>query len=459
MQHSRPPNFPLVFPSFKQHRSSLDQSRFAVHLTLPKPSAVPVWATLPSPPMSESPPPQPSSDPSQIAGRRRKRSETPPPTTAPARASFPAHFEYSPVSTTAHSRGGPLAGDVLAQTIPYSSSLPLPVSTYGSGAPMGVIVASPTDPVYAAGQVSPKAVRKTKAHVASACVNCKRKHLRCDSARPCRRCVQSGKEVSPICVSALPRLTKSQDTCKDTEHKKRGRPPLRPDESSSRRSYDQGSGVHPGLAADSSRRPSATDPSLYGSTASYSRTFRPLQAQPTFDATRSQFRPSQSYQMYATPSIQPSSATAMGSFVPSSRQYGSAQPLSGIQAPPSYVLSSSDPSRGMSLYPGGYSYPAPQEQIGAQPPQMFSNPIFPRAQLPVPQGEGGSSMMGSASLQLPPIRATTERSPIDPALVQPRRTSQEIYPREQGSGNGTTRQPDPKRPKMDIQRILEPRDD
>ena len=41
-----------------------------------------------------------------------------------------------------------------------------------------------------------KSTRRTKAHVASACVNCKKKHLGCDPARPCRRCVLAGKAVS-----------------------------------------------------------------------------------------------------------------------------------------------------------------------------------------------------------------------------------------------------------------------
>ncbi|KAK3721005.1 hypothetical protein LTR37_003295 [Vermiconidia calcicola] len=53
--------------------------------------------------------------------------------------------------------------------------------------------------------------RKSKAHVASACINCKRAHLSCDVQRPCARCVASGK----------------QDTCYDVQHKKRGRPRLR----------------------------------------------------------------------------------------------------------------------------------------------------------------------------------------------------------------------------------------
>ncbi len=42
---------------------------------------------------------------------------------------------------------------------------------------------------------SPRSARRTKAHVPSACVNCKRKHLRCEQRRPCHRCVQAGKEV------------------------------------------------------------------------------------------------------------------------------------------------------------------------------------------------------------------------------------------------------------------------
>ncbi|EMC91776.1 hypothetical protein BAUCODRAFT_152155 [Baudoinia panamericana UAMH 10762] len=53
--------------------------------------------------------------------------------------------------------------------------------------------------------------RRSKTHVASACINCKRAHLSCDVQRPCARCVASGK----------------QDTCIDVQHKKRGRPRLR----------------------------------------------------------------------------------------------------------------------------------------------------------------------------------------------------------------------------------------
>ncbi|PWN47030.1 hypothetical protein IE53DRAFT_275251 [Violaceomyces palustris] len=55
-----------------------------------------------------------------------------------------------------------------------------------------------------------------KAHVPSACLNCKRAHLACDVGRPCRRCINLGKS----------------DTCIDVQHKKRGRPRLKDRENS-----------------------------------------------------------------------------------------------------------------------------------------------------------------------------------------------------------------------------------
>ncbi|EKV15701.1 hypothetical protein PDIG_13830 [Penicillium digitatum PHI26] len=55
----------------------------------------------------------------------------------------------------------------------------------------------PLDPTHPTGRsLVQKSTRRTKAHVASACVNCKKKHLGCDPARPCRRCVLAGKAVS-----------------------------------------------------------------------------------------------------------------------------------------------------------------------------------------------------------------------------------------------------------------------
>ncbi|KAK0629733.1 hypothetical protein B0T17DRAFT_489837 [Bombardia bombarda] len=88
-------------------------------------------------------------------------------------------------------------------------------------------------------QTSPKPQRKTKGHVASACVPCKRAHLRCDAQRPCSRCSTNGKE----------------DACVDVQHKKRGRPRLRDDRELK---YDN---ARFGSAPDPMRRPI---PSVYG---------------------------------------------------------------------------------------------------------------------------------------------------------------------------------------------------
>ncbi|KAI3640888.1 hypothetical protein MIR68_001766 [Amoeboaphelidium protococcarum] len=53
-----------------------------------------------------------------------------------------------------------------------------------------------------------KKLRQKNGHVSVACTNCKASHLKCDEQRPCSRCVNSGKA----------------DCCKDSDHRKRGRP-------------------------------------------------------------------------------------------------------------------------------------------------------------------------------------------------------------------------------------------
>lgn len=78
---------------------------------------------------------------------------------------------------------------------------------------------------------TPGIARRAKAHVPSACVNCKRKHLACETRRPCNRCVQTGKEVRSPRTNPLFFTDKFQSTCVDVQHKKRGRPRLREEES------------------------------------------------------------------------------------------------------------------------------------------------------------------------------------------------------------------------------------
>ena len=219
----------------------------------------------------------------------------------------------------------------------------------------------------------------------------------------------------------------------DVEHKKRGRPPLRPDEPSSRRSYDSSAALLSGQPLDPARRMPTADPSGFGPGFGYVRPpFRPLQ--PTYDS-RPQWRPGQPYQPYSAPTISPSAATAMGTFAPASRAYPGQMAIS--QAP--YM---------QPPYGSSYGY-FPGQEVG-YPESQYANPIFPRSQLPHPQAEAAMGMQVSSSLQLPPIRPAPERSPIDPALAQQRPSS---------SGSRDMRRPDSKRPRMDIQGILGPKHD
>ncbi|KAK4068530.1 transcriptional regulator family: Fungal Specific TF [Trichoderma aggressivum f. europaeum] len=121
---------------------------------------------------------------------------------------------------------------------------------------------------------SPKSQRKTKGHVASACVPCKKAHLRCDAQRPCSRCLGNGKE----------------DACVDVQHKKRGRPRLR-DERDAR--FDPTRYSHPQDAA--LRRPLSIHPSGIAGLSPYedplrrSQSYRALEP-PSNDATSREYQ-------------------------------------------------------------------------------------------------------------------------------------------------------------------------
>lgn len=110
-------------------------------------------------------------------------------------------------SDEAHSRVQPFYSHSSrnADQPPYASLQVSPEHPYGypsSAVPQygGAHHAGP--PVQQAAMIAPpparptKPARRTKAHVASACVNCKKAHLSCDVQRPCGRCVSSGKQVS-----------------------------------------------------------------------------------------------------------------------------------------------------------------------------------------------------------------------------------------------------------------------
>ena len=198
MKSPRLSGIPSFDSSFRKHRSNCGSQKFALELSLSKTTPSPDWAPLPSPPMSGSPPSEDPPEPTQGAGRRRKRSTTPPTATSGATATSQTSAEHGSGGRRAtQQREAPELATAALTAPNYPSSYPSTQSFgYGPGGP--AILSSVTatlEPQPGSGDISPRATRKTKAHVASACVNCKKKHLRCDNARPCRRCVQSGKEV------------------------------------------------------------------------------------------------------------------------------------------------------------------------------------------------------------------------------------------------------------------------
>jgi len=199
MPPTRPSERPTTHPSFLRHRYNKDPPPFPLEIDLSIPIPQPAWASLPTPPMSGTPPREPPTEPPQLAGQRRKREHTPPSTSREAIRPASTVFNLSPLDEQTAQRYGepPGAGRPFEQL-----GLPPPLSTpweqpsgYGAGQGTAYALVTASLPPRPPPQVSPRATRKVKAHVASACVNCKRKHLRCDETRPCRRCVQSGKEV------------------------------------------------------------------------------------------------------------------------------------------------------------------------------------------------------------------------------------------------------------------------
>ncbi|OAL40427.1 hypothetical protein AYO20_00163 [Fonsecaea nubica] len=393
--------------------------------------------------MSGSPPPEPPAEPAQIAGRRRKRSRSYSPptttstvtTTAAAVAPPVAPLDIAVPRPSAVSRGGETITELAVQPGPYALNYPLPPAPYQSASSLPPTSFGGPSPRLALSPVSPRATRKPKAHVASACVNCKKKHLRCDSSRPCRRCVQSGKE----------------DSCKDVEHKKRGRPPLKPDDASSRRQFEATLTPLSGRLGEAPRR--FGDPSMYAAAPGYP-PLRPYTATtPRLGQPRSP-----AFTLHGPASISPSLAMAEGPFVPaSSRQYhGSMAPMPG-QVSSSYSPSQPESAFRTLGYASSYNYPSQQQQVGHHG-YYPSNPIFPRPSSSL-SSEQLPPMSTSSGLQLPPILPAPQ-GPIDPAIVQ--QFPQQTLPNprgQQGSRNEGTQGPDPKRPKMDIQGILGPRNE
>ncbi|ERF71514.1 hypothetical protein EPUS_00503 [Endocarpon pusillum Z07020] len=275
----------------------------------------------------------------------------------------------------------------------------------------------------------------------------------------------------------------SQDTCVDVQHKKRGRPPLKSDDSATRTISEPESATEAqrGSFAGSSQpgpqpysypyqRPSIAPrdmvPQAAGQQGGIQRPHVALAPSP--------------YGMYAPPSVGSSYATASGTtYNPAAqRPPSSSSSLPSSQPPSPYYQT---PSAGRSpeqQFPRGRGYRG--SYSGQASPQEFYPPItgsynvslFPRTSVQqqglfeVPASLYTPQQSIAPELQLPPIRPAPPGAYTDPAMAQQQqRQAQQQHQEREGRAagrpgdNGTTRQPDPKRPRMSLGNIVNPRND
>lgn len=218
-----------------------------------------------------------------------------------------------------------------------------------------------------------------------------------------------------------------QDTCKDVEHKKRGRPPLKPDETNARLAS---TGISlPPLGVSSGRLGPGSG-------------LVPLLPTPT--NSRLPFPP------YAAPSIAPSHAIAHGHFATRPPVFPSIH-QSAMQLP------STGP-------PQSYGYAIDQ----GLPSSQYPNPLFPRRSVPsqMPYGVQQGNYGGNP-FQLPPILPAPPGTTMDPAIAQQQRYFQPSsmlhsqFPLSQpattqAEGSRESGERESKRPRMDIKGILGP---
>lgn len=177
---SSSPRPPLVYSSFGERRSiSHDLARFSLDLGPARPGASRSAHTVPypSPPMSHSPPPLDPLSPKQDA-RRPSGSITLPHDIhgIPGRAQ-----EQLPRSPEQHLQG-PVSATVSSEGEGFPAPFPSLDNGESSHPHLAQISSSAQRSPFAAQPsfLPPQLPRRTKSHVASACVNCKKAHLACD---------------------------------------------------------------------------------------------------------------------------------------------------------------------------------------------------------------------------------------------------------------------------------------
>lgn len=240
---------------------------------------------------------------------------------------------------------------------------------------------------------------------------------------------------------------KVQDTCKDVEHKKRGRPPLKDHSSDTSRNM-HGSMSLPPIGSSSNR--SGQAPNLV-----------PLLPTPT--PTRLPYGPS-----YAAPSVAQSNHQATGQF--SQRPFASfnmgRQPMMNF---PQYQASTNTPQYAYGVQeqmPQQYRYAQPEQSPNMYQSQDYSAPLFSRRPVPSqPLIEPTMTGYGTP-LQLPPILPVPGASGLEQSGVHEHRQYQphmqyghhSMHGLSSMHGESEGDERDPKRPKMTLGNILGPRD-
>jgi hypothetical protein len=245
---------------------------------------------------------------------------------------------------------------------------------------------------------------------------------------------------------------------------------LKPEDPSTRASFEQSSSGLPTTSHGHSRRGSQPSLGLQSQPSSSTwRDIRPTMSRGVSDSGRSMYRPGPPFSsMYAQPSVASSATNAMGTMTPMER---SSYQVPGSQTQNAYAMQSQmgygTPSYETYQPPQSQprSYPGyiPQQQYGQPAPTNYTYSSYqrPTPVPPVPE-EGPVGLYGTSSLQLPPILPAPQGQTVKPAMAQQQRQPQpqlQYYPSEQPSEQGSSERPDAKRPRMDIGRILDPRND
>lgn len=157
------------------------------------------YPAYPSPPMSNPPsPPGLSSKPSSSPIVEPRTTTTsisfPPAPSEQVATSFPPAAQQAGQSTFPEQVP---SGPTLERSSSEVQTSSGPIGAFQSGQNVFSIGSTASASAGQGEATGSRVGRKAKAHVASACMNCKRAHLSCDTQRPCTRCVASGKQVCP----------------------------------------------------------------------------------------------------------------------------------------------------------------------------------------------------------------------------------------------------------------------